>query len=351
MPLLLALVAVLLIGGGAYVYMQNKQRGQPMAVQTSDWKTYTNSRYGFSFKYPDINARLKSIGGWTDNNEPRITSSRTPFNYNECVLEGDGPGMNGSKITIADREYCLITVFAKEPGPNGPTDSISSSYYEYISRIGNEDVDIAFLASWGADGQQVDQQARLLFSQILATLKLTSSTAQTTNSQAVDWKTYSFPSSNYSPHYQINGPSDLKVISDNSSPLTGFVQIFTFPSKYLSSTLTRATISFMTDSKNGPFNLGSKNDTVGGQPAKPFIINGTTYFKSDQTQGLTRTIIISTGTDTSIQTQSADARRVLLKLSMIASEANGLNSTVAQDIVSFFEKMVASLGVESGDAG
>ena len=150
--------------------------------KTANWKTYTNTKYGFSLKYPDINARLKSIGGWTDTNEPRITS-KTPFNYDECVsVQPPIDYDTGNKITIAGREYCLITAFAKDPGPNGPISSLSSSY---ISRIGNEDISISFSADWGTDGKQVDKEARLLFEQILATLKLTSSRAQT-----ADWKTY-----------------------------------------------------------------------------------------------------------------------------------------------------------------
>ena len=65
-PLLLALVALLLAGGGAYVYVQNKQvkqsetvnsttatsTAQTSDVQTADWKTYTNTRFGFEVKYP-----------------------------------------------------------------------------------------------------------------------------------------------------------------------------------------------------------------------------------------------------------------------------------------------------------
>src|SRR5680860_134351 len=134
-PLLLALIAVLILGGGAYVYMQNKPDSQFATTQTSDWKTYTNTQYGFEFKYPDINARLKTVGGWSDYNEPKITL-KTPFNYDGCVSTGEDYG-EGSKTTIAGREYCLITFFAKDPGPNGPISSYSA---QYVSRIGNEDI-------------------------------------------------------------------------------------------------------------------------------------------------------------------------------------------------------------------
>lgn len=52
-PLLLAIIGILLIGGGAYVYMQQKSANQPeVANQTADWKTYTNTKDGYQLKYP-----------------------------------------------------------------------------------------------------------------------------------------------------------------------------------------------------------------------------------------------------------------------------------------------------------
>jgi hypothetical protein len=61
-PLLLALIVIMLIGGGVYVYQQNKQANQPTTAisttqtpnsQTADWKTYTNTKYGYSLQYPN----------------------------------------------------------------------------------------------------------------------------------------------------------------------------------------------------------------------------------------------------------------------------------------------------------
>jgi len=51
-PLLLALIALLLLGGGTYVYVHNKQLNQSADVTTSDWEIYSNTQYGFEFMYP-----------------------------------------------------------------------------------------------------------------------------------------------------------------------------------------------------------------------------------------------------------------------------------------------------------
>jgi len=77
-PLLIAIIAVLVIGGGVYVYknkkvkapavpdveaQQSNQNNQQTNIQTppvntqtstANWKTYTNKKTGFEVKYPSI---------------------------------------------------------------------------------------------------------------------------------------------------------------------------------------------------------------------------------------------------------------------------------------------------------
>ncbi len=64
LPLLIIIIAVLVIGVGIYFYSKNKARAprivsettatstQTTTTQVSDWKTYSNSKYGFQFSYP-----------------------------------------------------------------------------------------------------------------------------------------------------------------------------------------------------------------------------------------------------------------------------------------------------------
>jgi hypothetical protein len=58
-PLIIAIIAILVVGGGVFVY-NNKKVEAPIVDQdivtnvdiAKDWKTYTNTQYGFSFQYP-----------------------------------------------------------------------------------------------------------------------------------------------------------------------------------------------------------------------------------------------------------------------------------------------------------
>lgn len=82
-PLLLALIALVFIGGGTYVYVQNKQANQPVIAtssaqtsnsQTVGWKTYTDNVIGFQFQYPST---------WES---PRITGDYSGINPYSVVM-------------------------------------------------------------------------------------------------------------------------------------------------------------------------------------------------------------------------------------------------------------------------
>lgn len=57
-PILLVIIILLLVGGGAYVYKNKKAEAPDVSnVDTSketnsDFKTYTNTKFGYSFEYP-----------------------------------------------------------------------------------------------------------------------------------------------------------------------------------------------------------------------------------------------------------------------------------------------------------
>jgi hypothetical protein len=53
-PLVIAIIALLAVGGGVYVYTKNHSTNTAATTtpQVASLKTYTNSKYGFQFKYP-----------------------------------------------------------------------------------------------------------------------------------------------------------------------------------------------------------------------------------------------------------------------------------------------------------
>jgi hypothetical protein len=102
-PLLISIIAILIIGGGVYIYSNKKvENNTPVVVNsnlpaqsnqtsttTSDWKTYTNTTYGYSIKYP---------ADWKINEDtsPRNISWSSPKTTAESVFIQVGvyPGLS-----------------------------------------------------------------------------------------------------------------------------------------------------------------------------------------------------------------------------------------------------------------
>jgi len=117
-PLLILIIAVLLIGSGAYVYTQSATETKssevatttvqskavtPSVVQKSELKTYTSTQYGFSFSYPSDEKVLLigSTTGFANNTGQTVISIRVGAyndNDNSCV---DGVDSRCSNIATA----------------------------------------------------------------------------------------------------------------------------------------------------------------------------------------------------------------------------------------------------------
>ncbi len=185
MPVILILVALLVIGGGAYMYTQNKQGNQPEAVsqttdttstvQTANLKTYTNSAFGFSVKLPTNNnvytcedtssrptvANEKSYRVFILENPSDIdlmkscdyserakynnlyisASRSTPGAYSDLVANwkkgyGDGKYVTLEQTTFAGHEALIKT---KVEGPNN-----DNLYKEVVVNGGTYSYDLSF---------------------------------------------------------------------------------------------------------------------------------------------------------------------------------------------------------------
>jgi hypothetical protein len=101
LPLLLIIIALAFVGGGAYVYLQNKQSGQPETVspvtqtattsvaQTSDLKTYTNAQHGYSVSYPATVTTTLASGDFSTGVWSSLSQSGQDWYKSSCVVLRD----------------------------------------------------------------------------------------------------------------------------------------------------------------------------------------------------------------------------------------------------------------------
>lgn len=92
-PLLLILVAILVFGGGAYTYVQNKQINQPVTVpqatstaqtsdsQAADWNTYRNDKYGFTLLFPKAWGKSLTVASQPERFSDGSAGESVMFNY------------------------------------------------------------------------------------------------------------------------------------------------------------------------------------------------------------------------------------------------------------------------------
>lgn len=195
-PLLLALVALLILGGGAYAYMQNKQVNQPVVAQTSDLKTYTNTEYGFSFQYPPSFGIPK---------EHISTSSEKLKNSPDSVNFLDGRLIVSSGIS-----YNLST---SQPMTFAEVTAAGSNKKQIIvdgrSGIQVSSSQVGTVTSISLPGNVivVIEGSLDLQNQILPTFKFSP------NSQTSDWKIYTNTSKGYSISYPIDAKIDTSDLS------------------------------------------------------------------------------------------------------------------------------------------
>lgn len=211
-PLLLILVALFLVGGGAYVYVQNKQTISSDASIT-DWKTYENSQYKYSFQYPQNFVNDMRPGEmWQDFSSTDF--STTGLGYYRGAIPQSRIDKGGKfQVSVEKwpdlswKDYSFERLQASE-GSGFSTKKVMvgedvALYRDYVpdAKANQSNVDIVFYHFDGTDlfhvqlvmtsaiGQKKEYQA--IFDQIISTFKFASSTVPTSNSQTTNLKTAS----------------------------------------------------------------------------------------------------------------------------------------------------------------
>ncbi len=147
-PILLAIIAALIIGGGVYVYKNKKSEtstntetqanNENPTVNTQvnnsssqdnipNWKTYTNTKYGFEFKYP-VNGY--KFGADNPNYTYLFGSSEFRAEVRENVLTDDPEYLSNFHffILIPTQSINDLTTYVRSA-----MDAPSGSPYKYIS--------------------------------------------------------------------------------------------------------------------------------------------------------------------------------------------------------------------------
>ncbi len=107
-PLVIAIIAVLAIGGGIY-YSKNKKVS--ISQEHSDWKTYTNKTYGFETKYPSswsVEEKNTPIVPRNGGDGLGTTVSFKKDNYVIMMGTWDGSGVSPEPYLTTNAENFLV---------------------------------------------------------------------------------------------------------------------------------------------------------------------------------------------------------------------------------------------------
>ena len=245
-------VILLLLGGSAYAgiwYWGNQQvanevaptftpRASALPDSTADWKTYTNTKYGYSFKYPDklllstlgenINLSHSIVfdnydGGCDMKGSSELSKTLGDFNLSINIVSGEvkPPYVDGSysagildgKWSYMGAEGCGQTKYYF-PISNNRTLIVTKNEIQILSDVVALDVKEKVLA---VPGVISSEYSKILLNKILSTFKFTDSVDTST------WKTYTGSELGISVQY----PSDWIVeASSPENSLTPGVTIY-----------------------------------------------------------------------------------------------------------------------------
>ena len=87
--------------------------------ETANWKTYTNKKYGFSFKYPSENIITEQGQSFLLDFPPDTQGVFTPFFYVDIINQGENDiGYNNDEFTRHASDYLSVPIGSKVT-PNG----------------------------------------------------------------------------------------------------------------------------------------------------------------------------------------------------------------------------------------
>jgi hypothetical protein len=206
-PFIVAVVALLVVGGGYYFYSQKtKAPAQNNLSDISDWKTCTNSQYGFQIKYPNsfigsVSEKAKAGGILFYGENPNKLKLEGYF-YNqfnpETLNASSDSTFKKSEISVAGiKSYKTESISCKMGC--GSSNNIFIPYKNGAIVVGISRGDGTEKTS---ELIKITDQENKLLDQIISTFKFTDS--QGTSDQTKDWKTYTNTPYGFSIKYPNN---------------------------------------------------------------------------------------------------------------------------------------------------
>jgi len=308
---IITFVILILLGFGAYAgiwYWQKQQVAQetaptftPGADLTADWKTYTNTQYGFEFKYPtnyflttqgvlfnDKSSQVKELNSnvnWGDSQWLRLgisLSDKNSINWandlakRNLIYDFQPVGTDElEKINLVAGEKSIISIHRDYPDDSRFV--VTAHFYDQ----NNEQIFIGLDDIGPSLEESINNPKVRIFDQILSTFKFTDSVDTST------WKTYTNTQYGFEFKYPVSWAA---VIDWDSSPAVdylsaggarSFVAIFptTYPAQDYDGRIDVYSVPKSTVLKDNPH---IKNEIKVGD----VIVNGVTWVKFNSLFGV-----------------------------------------------------------------
>ena len=307
-PILAAIIALLVIGGVTYIYVNNKSlnkysadvSGISATNQTSNWKTYTNAKYGFEFQYPENWVSSISDSGislTTPENAEQNKNNQSilppVFDFSIGYTSNDWFIKNAKSLT--GKEFTNLKNFLKDTygnvaeinidGKKAYSTIVSTSKYDYLVYIdtGKNTYIILSIPCISSEmlSPTLDPKNPKITTEaknIMSTFKFITSTDQTAN-----WKTYT----NAQYGFELKYPAGSKISdSDTTGGRTISIQLPVSGKNNLFGKDLRISIVDQQYGKNEgsnvtfvPADCGS--DTFYNYKTSDVVINGINFKKGD----------------------------------------------------------------------
>lgn len=129
LPIVIVIIAIIAIGGGAYYYSQkNVQQGLDTQANTTGWQTFTDTKFGYSLKYPSGYTVYKYT--------PPCGSSLDNLNGQNVRIWIDSMLKNDKSQYQQDLKNNKIIDF--DVNINDPEDKCVSAHYSWHVEIGTK---------------------------------------------------------------------------------------------------------------------------------------------------------------------------------------------------------------------